>query len=108
MEKTLSSKVRQHLTSKKRHYGHLRFKLEPGDEVYLHFLPEDRRALLMADGSYRELAERFCIPIGTVRSRLHRARAVISDLRSQGDDVAVRKTPTQLEPEHLSAGECLL
>ena len=44
--------------------------------------PGDRDVLLLlawADLSYNEIATALCIPIGTVRSRLHRARAQLRE-----------------------------
>jgi Sigma-70, region 4 len=69
--------------SGKREYQYLHFKLLPGDEELLNLLSEDHRALLTADGSYEELAIQFGIPTGTVRSRLHRARAMMVQLRAE-------------------------
>lgn len=34
--------------------------------------------------SYRELAEKFSIPVGTVRSRLHRIRKKIAEWQTEG------------------------
>jgi DNA-directed RNA polymerase specialized sigma24 family protein len=58
------------------------------DSRYRELLPdlsEAHRALLLANGSYRDLAEQFGIPLGTVRSRLHRARARLELLRQKAD-----------------------
>ncbi len=44
--------------------------------------PRDRDALLLmafAELSYREIAEALAIPVGTVRSRIHRARLVLRE-----------------------------
>jgi DNA-directed RNA polymerase specialized sigma24 family protein len=35
----------------------------------------------LADGNYKERASRLGVAVGTVRSRLHRARAALSALR---------------------------
>ena len=67
--------------SPKRKQKFVGFALQPGDDALLPFLPEAQRLLLQTDGHYRDRAERLGIPIGTVRSRLHRARASLERLR---------------------------
>lgn len=57
------------------------FALQPGDDALLPSLPDAQRLLLQTDGSYQDRAERLGIPIGTVRSRLHRARTALERLR---------------------------
>ena len=45
--------------------------------------PDDREALLLyawADLTYREIGEALAIPVGTVRSRLSRARRQVHDI----------------------------
>lgn len=70
-----------HTLPQKRQQSFLRFTLEPGDEARLEQLTQGQRELVMAKGGYKELSERFNIPLGTVRSRLHRARAALIALR---------------------------
>ena len=77
--------------SAKRQQRFLRFQLQPGDEALLDHLSENQRALLLSDGSYKERAERFGLPVGTVRSRLHRARAMLEQLRQDHRDAPVAK-----------------
>ncbi|MBV9254842.1 MAG: RNA polymerase sigma factor SigE, partial [Actinobacteria bacterium] len=52
-------------------------------------LPEDfRAAVVLCDvvgESYEQIAESLGIPIGTVRSRIHRARALLRDALSKDD-----------------------
>ena len=68
---------------------YLQFKMQPGDEAFLDQLSEGQRQLVTAEGSYQELAARFNLPLGTVRSRLHRARARITQLREGRSDDAL-------------------
>lgn len=70
-----------HTLPQKRQQRFLRFKLQPGDEANLSQLTESQRQLISAEGGYKELSERFNMPLGTVRSRLHRARAALIALR---------------------------
>ncbi len=55
--------------------------------------PDHRAVVVMKDLDglrYEEIAEILCVPVGTVRSRLHRARAELRErLRSLVDEVAV-------------------
>jgi DNA-directed RNA polymerase specialized sigma24 family protein len=67
--------------NEKRPLKYLRFKLQPGDKELFDLLPPRQRELIEAEGSYLDLARRFNLPIGTVRSRLHRARAALERLR---------------------------
>ena len=60
--------------------------LEPGDERLLDHLSPDQRAILRAKGSYQEIAAALQIPVGTVRSRLSRARAALMKLRADQND----------------------
>ena len=52
-------------------------------QALIHALPEEQRAVLVLvcvdDMSYRETAEILGIPIGTVMSRLSRARATLGE-----------------------------
>ena len=66
----------------KREQKFLRFKLEPGDYALLDQLPAPQREVLLTDGSYQSRAEKLNIPVGTLRSRLHRARAALEALRN--------------------------
>ena len=61
---------------------YLRFKLEPRDTALLEQLSEPYRAVLLFQGSYQDCATALNIPIGTVRSRLHRARTALEALRN--------------------------
>ena len=68
--------------SQKREQKFLRFRLEAGDMELLDQMPAPYRDALLASGSYKERAERLNIPLGTLRSRLHRARAALEALRN--------------------------
>ena len=61
---------------------YLNFAFLSGDSELLSSLSEEQRAVLTASGPYKERAEKLGLPIGTVRSRLHRARAALERLRS--------------------------
>ena len=61
---------------------YLNFALFSGDSELLPALSEEQRAVLTVSGPYKERAEKLGLPIGTVRSRLHRARAALKRLRS--------------------------
>jgi DNA-directed RNA polymerase specialized sigma24 family protein len=77
----------------KREQRFLHFRLAAGDEALLGDLTNDQRALILLEGSYKEKAERFGLPVGTVRSRLHRARAALAGLREKRDAmIASEKT----------------
>jgi DNA-directed RNA polymerase specialized sigma24 family protein len=65
----------------KRSQKFLHFKLRAEDDTLLELMPNKQRELLTAPGSYKEIGERFGLPIGTVRSRIHRARAALERLR---------------------------
>jgi DNA-directed RNA polymerase specialized sigma24 family protein len=53
------------------------------DEPLLSDLASNEQAVLRTDGSYEERARKLNVPLGTLRSRLHRARAKLVALRSQ-------------------------
>ncbi|GAA3306474.1 sigma-70 region 4 domain-containing protein [Nonomuraea dietziae] len=60
--------------------------------------PEDREVLLMiawADFSYEEVARALGIPVGTVRSRLHRARRKTRAALGGVDPSAVEEETTR-------------
>ena len=67
--------------SRKREQKFFRFKLEPADMELLDQLPAAQREALLSEGSYQDRAARLNIPLGTLRSRLHRARAALEALR---------------------------
>jgi DNA-directed RNA polymerase specialized sigma24 family protein len=53
------------------------------DEPLLAALKPEEQAVLLTDGSYEDRAKELNVPVGTLRSRLHRARAKLVALRSQ-------------------------
>ena len=58
------------------------FRLEPADLELIDQLKAEHREILLCDGSYVERATKLNLAIGTVRSRLHRARAALEALRA--------------------------
>lgn len=71
------------VTTEKRKQKFLGFAFEPGDAELLPSLPEGQRQLLQTEGQYKDRAQKLGLPIGTVRSRLHRARAALLRLREE-------------------------
>jgi RNA polymerase sigma factor (sigma-70 family) len=54
--------------------------------------PGERNALLLqawTDLSYEQIADALAIPVGTVRSRLHRARGVVRELLARCGEAEV-------------------
>jgi DNA-directed RNA polymerase specialized sigma24 family protein len=47
-------------------------------------LAPPHREILLAKGNYKEVGLNLRLPLGTVRSRLHRARAALNRLREEG------------------------
>jgi DNA-directed RNA polymerase specialized sigma24 family protein len=52
------------------------------DESLLEKLPLIYQEVLRSKGSYEEMAMVLHVPVGTIRSRLHRARAALVELRA--------------------------
>ena len=69
--------------TRKREPKFAKFVLEPGDEDLIAQLPAEQQAALRSEGSYVERAQQMGVAIGTVRSRLHRARAALTQLREK-------------------------
>jgi RNA polymerase sigma-70 factor (ECF subfamily) len=70
--------------------------LMQSDDPLLEYLSPPHRQILRAEGSYEEIAAALGIPVGTVRSRLSRARQALVELRanlSPGGDQAPADTP---------------
>jgi len=61
------------------------FVVLPEDAPLIDQLPPDQQNVLRSEGSYAERAGKLGIPIGTLRSRLHRARDALLRLRAQRD-----------------------
>jgi DNA-directed RNA polymerase specialized sigma24 family protein len=57
------------------------FALQAGDQELINQLSARQQEILLAKGDYSELSSQLGIPLGTVRSRLHRARAALTKLR---------------------------
>ena len=70
----------------KRAQKHQHFTLTAADEALISMLPPEQQAALRSEGSYAQRAEQMGVAIGTVRSRLHRARSALVKLRQRRDE----------------------
>jgi hypothetical protein len=59
------------------------FQLRESDECLIAQMTLEHQAILRSEGAYAATAQKLRIPLGTVRSRLHRARAALTLLREQ-------------------------
>lgn len=82
MEAHFSSST-PHRSSRNQKYLH--FKLLPGDDKLIEQLSPEQQAALRSEGSYLKRAAQLGVALGTVRSRLHRAREALSRLRAERD-----------------------
>jgi DNA-directed RNA polymerase specialized sigma24 family protein len=69
------------LSPKKRAQKYNGFALRPGDEELLDQLSPQQQKILLSEGPYNDLAAALGVAVGTLKSRLHRARAALSALR---------------------------
>lgn len=59
------------------------FHIRESDFALFEHLSADHRAVLTTEGSYEEIAAALNIPIGTVKSRINRARSSVLKLREE-------------------------
>jgi len=64
---------------------YLHFELLPSDEKLIEQLPPEQQKVLRSEGSYAKRAQEIGVAIGTIRSRLHRAREALSRLRASSE-----------------------
>ena len=57
------------------------FDLRDSDDSLIAQMTPKHQAILWCKGGYTEIAQKLNIPLGTVRSRLHRARAALVMMR---------------------------
>jgi hypothetical protein len=72
------------------------FVLLPDDAPLIDQLPLDHQNVLRSEGTYAERAEKLGIPIGTLRSRLHRARDALLRLRGERNGGRPEAIPSSL------------
>lgn len=65
-----------------------RFHQTPENEPLLEKLVPEHRDVLAASGSYEDIAAQLSLPVGTVKSRLHRARKALEKMRAGGGESA--------------------
>ena len=91
METATENKELGAAPSGKRQQKYFRFQLLPNDDALIVRLPAAQRAALQSQGTYEERAAALGVAVGTVRSRLHRARAALEALRQEQDQTAALK-----------------
>lgn len=64
------------------------FKMLPGDEARIDKLQPSFQEILRATGTYQEIATKLGVALGTVRSRLNRARAALMLVRDMEAEAA--------------------
>ena len=72
------------------------------NEAIARLSPEHREVLLLKDIEglkYEDIAELLCVPIGTIRSRLHRARLELRDLLVPLDEQREEREGQGTEPD---------
>lgn len=82
---TTQAESRAHLAEiigNKKPRGRKPMKIDASDEVLIAQLSPDHQAILHQEGQMQEISERLGMPIGTVKSRLSRARAALSALKA--------------------------
>lgn len=63
-----------------------KFQIAETDAPLIESLKPEHQAVLRAQGSYVDMAECLNIPIGTVKSRYHRAVAAIKAMRAAAQE----------------------
>jgi hypothetical protein len=58
--------------------------IQESDGALIDTLPMTHQIIIRAKGSYAKISADLGVPIGTVRSRLHRARIQLKKLRTKG------------------------
>jgi DNA-directed RNA polymerase specialized sigma24 family protein len=84
--------------AERRQQKYLHFAFLPGDEALIEQLPAEQQVALKSEGSYAQRAQEQGLAIGTVRSRLHRARAALVRLRES------RQKQGEAEPPENDSG----
>jgi DNA-directed RNA polymerase specialized sigma24 family protein len=60
-----------------------KYNLSASDLTFVKHLRKKHRDILLAEGTYKEIADDLGLPLGTVRSRLNRARSSLAKLRQE-------------------------
>jgi DNA-directed RNA polymerase specialized sigma24 family protein len=84
----LGSELQDTQKPRRTHRRRTSYHLTEEDEFLLKALPARQAEILRQDGSLKDISDRLQLPLGTVKSRTHRARAALNALRARAREAA--------------------